>query len=73
MSFIACNSVCQIENDTLPFCTGLLDENCCNFYELDRCVDECSGNRAPDSNFDCVCTGSFVEPECTSKKTKRSE
>ena len=40
---------------------------CCNFYENDTCVEDCTGNRIASNltDYNCVCLPGFIEPDCT--------
>ena len=49
-------------------CTGLSATSCCQYYSSDMCVDQCPGSLLmPNAEFDCVCPGFFLEPDCTGK------
>ena len=65
---LGCNSLCLI--DGFRQCFGLIDTNCCNFYQEGVCVDECSDRRVTvsNTNFTCVCNNSFTGVNCDSKK-----
>ncbi len=49
----ACADECDDVQGGLGLCTGLSPAMCCNFYENDVCVPECSDGFEPDDNRNC--------------------
>ena len=44
---------------SLGQCFGTDETSCCNFYENDACVPQCTGGLVPDANFDCGKEGTY--------------
>ena len=55
----ACDSACNVG---LMKCYGFSSGDCCPYYNDDMCVSDCPGVLEPDDDFDCNCTGFFVDP-----------
>ena len=55
----ACHSMC---NEGLMRCTGVNSDDCCPYYNDTVCVDDCGDVLEPDADFDCNCTGLFLNP-----------
>ena len=61
--FIGCDNVCLASG--LGQCYGPSFTECCSYYSDDLCVDDCGPMREPDTEWQCVCSGGWREPECT--------
>ena len=55
----------------LGLCYGLLDTQCCSYYDEGVCVGSCGANQepSPGTSFECVCSGFWREPDCTGQST----
>ena len=56
---LACDSSCT---DGSMRCHDFGAGNCCPFYDNSTCVEDCPAGLEPDDDFDCNCTGNFLNP-----------
>ena len=58
----ACHSSCTGLNK----CTGVLENDCCNYLNKNQCVTQCGTNMfaSRSTGYSCVCSGLYTGADC---------